>query len=434
MKTHTARDPSLDVLSEEGRSTEGCDRPITQDNAESGVGPVPVASVYVHAPFCARRCRYCDFAVTVRSKGGRSTEWATAIARELTAVRREGVFELADTLQTLYVGGGTPSLLAPEAMGMLAGILGRRRLQRSLEWTVEANPESFGPELARGWKEAGVNRISLGVQSFNDTALKWMGRLHGALGASEAVSVARKYGFRNLGADLIFGLPSHLSRNWTDDLHQALALEIEHISLYGLTVEPGTKLGREVAGGSEHVAGASRYREEYLEAAELLRSEGFLHYEVSNFAREGFEGKHNKAYWSGLPYLGLGNGAHSYAPPLRRWNQRDWQEYSTRLERGASAEDGRERLTFEQQLLERIWLGLRSSQGLEVSVLQATGSPSARSPLVDRWIRNGLARLSEDRLQLTVQGWLLLDTLTVELSEAVAAARGNRAQGPEFLH
>ena len=231
-------------------------------------------------------------------------------------VLREELFSFPEPLDTLYVGGGTPSLLGTGAMDGLASVFGPRLLSHPfLEWTAEANPESFTPGIARAWREAGVNRVSLGVQSFHEASLRWMGRLHGSAGAAEAVRNARRAGFGNVSADLIFGLPGHLARDWDDDLERLLDLGVEHTSLYGLTVEPRTPLGRAVADGRERVASEGRYRDEYLAAVERLTGAGYLHYEVSSFAIPGRESRHNEVYWSGRPYLGLGNGAHSFRKP-----------------------------------------------------------------------------------------------------------------------
>ncbi len=371
-----------------------------------------VRHLYVHAPFCVRRCVYCDFAVSVRREGDAGS-WLAAVAAELELVRREGLFHEEGLLRTLYVGGGTPSLLGGEAMQGLAGVLGREALAApELEWTAEANPESFTPELASAWRDAGVTRVSLGIQTFHEPALRWMGRLHGARGARDAVATARRAGFDNLSVDLIFGLPRHLGRDWRGDLEAVLSLEVEHVSLYGLSVEAGTPLGRAVAEGRERLPEEEGYAEEYMLAAEVLAAAGYEHYEVSNFARPGRASRHNRAYWTGVPYLGLGNGAHSFAPPVRYWNVRAWEAYEARVRRGIRPEEGRETLGPAQRRLERIWLGLRTADGLPLEEL----APGQRRR-ADGWVDRGWATLEGARLRLTPRGWLLLDRLAVELDE-----------------
>lgn len=391
---------------------------------EPRAAPFPVSdatlSVYVHAPFCARRCTYCDFAVTVDREGGHDA-WLRAISMEWDQILREELFSFPKPLETLYVGGGTPSLLGTRAMRGLASVVGSGLLSHPrLEWTAEANPESFTPAIARSWRRAGVNRVGLGVQSFHGPALAWMGRLHGSAGAAEAVRTARRAGFRNVSADLIFGLPRRLARDWSDDLERALDLRVEHMSLYGLTVEPRTQLGRAVADERERVASEGRYRDEYLEAVERLTGAGYLHYEVSSFAMPGRESRHNAVYWSGRPYLGLGNGAHSFRKPMRRWNLRDWREYSTSVGRGGSAIAGHEVLDRAALRLERIWLGLRARGGVSLASI-----PARAASVTERWMRRDWARAEAGRLRLTVEGWLLLDALAIELDEAVT----NRKDG-----
>ncbi|HSG46204.1 MAG TPA: radical SAM family heme chaperone HemW [Longimicrobiales bacterium] len=371
-----------------------------------------VGSVYLHAPFCVRRCFYCDFAVEVRREGD-AEAWAAAMGRELRLLEEDGV-RLADSLETVYVGGGTPSLLGPGAMALLADVLGRDRLSHpELEWTSEANPESLTPDVAAGWRAAGVNRLSLGVQSFQEPVLRWMGRLHGAQGARDAVGAARGAGIGNLSVDLIFGLPESLDRDWRADLDAAAALDVPHISLYGLTAESGTPLGRSVAEGRVAMPPDERYREEYLEAHERLTGLGFRHYEVSNFARPGHESRHNLRYWDGSPYLGLGNGSHSFLPPIRRWNLRGWDAYLEGLEDGRIPVADSEVVRDAAAHLERLWLGLRTDRGVPDHWL---AGPRAET-LLSGWCSRGLACREDGALRLTAEGWLLLDRLTVELSE-----------------
>jgi oxygen-independent coproporphyrinogen-3 oxidase len=352
--------------------------------------------------------------VQVRRRGDPDA-WAASLRAELGALAAEGFFTLAPRLATLYVGGGTPSLLGPRAMDLLANALGRERLTADeLEWTAEANPESYTDEVARAWSAAGVNRLSLGVQSFDDAVLRWMGRLHGPSGAAQAVSRARDTGLENVSIDLIFSLPERLRRSWGDDLERALELEVPHVSLYGLTVEPDTPLGRRVREGRERPADEGLYREEYLQAAETLTRAGYVHYEVSNFALPGRESRHNEVYWSGEPYLGLGNSAHSYLHPLRRWNLRDWNAYEEAARVGRLPVQDHEVLDAPQARLERVWLGLRTRQGLPMPDPASQGYH-----LVTQWVGQEWAHPPEGSVRLTPRGWLLLDRLAVELDSAL---------------
>lgn len=389
--------------------------PLRWDAPPPAAGPV--RSIYVHAPFCARRCSYCDFAVTVRKRGDVQA-WAGALAGEWRALREEGVAEVAPALETLYVGGGTPSLLGAEAMEALARVLGRERLAADgIEWTAEANPESLTPAVARGWREAGVNRLSLGVQSFDPAVLRWMGRLHGPDGAGIAVEAARRAGIEELSVDLIFGLPPGVERDWERDLEEALRLDVPHVSLYGLTVEPGTPLGRAVAEGRERGVDEGRYADEFLRAAERLGAEGYVHYEVSNFARPGHTSRHNRAYWEEAPYLGLGNSAHTFLPPRRRWNLRSWDAYEERARVGLLPVEGEEVVEGESWRLERLWLALRSRRGLDPGPLRGAAEETVRG-----WLAAGWAERDRRVLRLTPHGWLLLDRLAVELDTALVDA------------
>jgi oxygen-independent coproporphyrinogen-3 oxidase len=214
----------------------------------------------------------------------------------------------------------------------------------------------------------------------------------------------------NLSIDLIFGIPRRVGRSWSYDLDQALRLEVPHLSLYGLTVEPGTPLGRAVGEGREQPVDEGQYRDEYLEAAERLVGAGYVHYEVSNFARPGAESRHNRVYWSGEPYLGLGNSAHSHAWPLRRWNLRQWDEYEEAAGAGRLPVAEGEVLDDAATRLEAVWLKLRTREGHP-----AQGLSRRVRDLVDGWARQGWAVASSSSVQLTREGWLLLDRLAVEM-------------------
>ena len=379
--------------------------------------PDAIRSVYVHAPFCTRRCFYCDFAVKVAAAD--CSAWLEALGAEVSALNREGLFVLDETLDTLYVGGGTPSLLGAAAMDGLSSVIGEGRLgHQDLEWTAEANPESFTRDVATGWRRAGVNRISLGIQSFHAPSLKWMGRLHGADGARAAARVARAAGFINLSVDLIFGLPDHLEREWERDLDDALSLDPDHVSLYGLSSESATPLGRAVADGREKLPSEGRYGEEYLLAVDRLAEAGYEAYEVSNFARPGRASRHNSVYWSGEPYVGLGNGAHSYRHPLRRWNTRDWDAYRAGTEGPGLPVDDEEKLGVDEVRLERIWFGLRTRRGISLRDL-----PSSARDRTVRWEESALAVTNGSVLRLTPRGWLVMDRLTVELNAELGVGR-----------
>jgi oxygen-independent coproporphyrinogen III oxidase len=359
--------------------------------------------VYVHVPFCARRCSYCDFAIAVRREVP-SEAYLQALLEEWGLWQAAPVWNHSPAIETIYLGGGTPSRLAPAAVAsLLDAIASDRPVRAHAEITLEANPDDVTPAAAKAWMTAGVNRISLGAQTFDPSVLRWMHRTHTAAQTSLAVEALRAAGIQNLSLDLIFGLPAELGRDWARDLDLALALEPEHLSLYGLTVEPHTPLGRwtergEVAPISEH-----RYAQEFLDAHAALISRGYEHYEVSNAARPGYRARHNAAYWRRAPFIGLGPAAHSGFGQERRWNVKDWSAYQRLLAQGRSPMEGRELLDQEAGVLEELYLGLRTSEGVRQQLLQPG--------LAELWQRSGWAEIGADRVTLTPEGWLRLDAL-----------------------
>lgn len=397
--------------------------PGARDSTERAVwgaddGTTPRA-LYVHVPFCARRCSYCDFAVQA-TRAAPTGEWLDAVATEMRLLAAERGWTEPLRLDTLYVGGGTPSLLGTGAMAALAERLSPHATwdPQTVEWTCEANPESFTPDLAADWRAAGVNRISLGAQTFHPEALRWMGRLHGVDGPARAMLAARTAGFDNVSVDLIFGLPGRLGRDWGADLERALELEPEHVSLYGLTAEAGAPLGRWVREGRETLADEDRYADEYLLAHERLAAAGFRHYEVSSFGLPGRRSRHNSVYWTGAPYAALGPGAHAFYAPLRRWNVRGWDAYRDALRAGRLPVDDEERVEAGEAALERPWLLLRTDGGYPLR-----GASEAERGLAAEWERRGWARTSDGTLRLTAEGWLLLDRLAVELAAAAETGK-----------
>jgi oxygen-independent coproporphyrinogen-3 oxidase len=364
------------------------------------------AHLYIHVPFCARRCSYCDFAIAVRREIP-VDEYLTALAREID-LRHAGNNEWR--LRTIYLGGGTPSRLGADGIERLLELLGRRLdLEDDAEVTIEANPDDVTPDAAGAWRKAGINRVSLGAQSFDDGALQWMHRVHGSAAIPVACDSLRAAGFEDISLDLIFSLPESIGRDWGNDLARAVALDPTHISLYGLTVEAHAPLGKWVARGDAVEAPEERYEAEFLLADEMLRNAGFEHYEVSNFAKPGHRARHNSAYWQGVPYVGLGPGAHEFSPPLRRWNVGAYAEWVRRLDAGVDPIEGSESLTPDNQVAESVYLGLRTIDGLAL-----TGAELAR---VGRWVDSGWGRIVDgDRLVLTPRGWLRLDSLAADLT------------------
>lgn len=365
--------------------------------------------LYVHVPFCARRCSYCDFAIAVR-RTVPSAEFRAAVEWEWEVWQTHPVWTESPALDTIYLGGGTPSRLDAAA---IRGLLERFRTDRGVapdaEITLEANPDDVDAPVAEAWRAAGINRVSLGVQSFSPEALAWMHRTHTAEQAESAVGTLRGAGFSNISLDLIYALPATVRRDWAGDLDRALGLTPTHLSLYGLTVESHTPLGRWTARGETVPATEDRAADEFLLAHERLESAGFEHYEVSNAAQPGFRARHNSAYWRRAPFIGLGPSAHSGLGAIRSWNVREWEEYRLRAGARRSVRAESENLSEEQVGLEEIYLGLRTSDGV----------PAMRVPAGSRlqWIEEGWATERRDRLTLSSEGWLRLDALVAGMTD-----------------
>ena len=395
--------------------------------------------LYVHVPFCARRCSYCDFSIAVRKRIP-AREYVDAVLQEVkllgatdpgrepgelgagvtdpvgvTDPGREPGVSGSDVLETIYFGGGTPSLLPPDALGTLLTSLRDAfpvtSFRDAVEVTVEANPEDVTPDAATSWRRAGVNRISLGAQSFDDRVLQWMHRSHDGARIGSAVRTLRAAGIDNISLDLIFALPADLGRDWARDLDQALALRPAHLSVYGLTVEERTPLARWISRGAAAAPPDDLYADEYLLAHSRLAACGYQFYEVSNAARDGRRSRHNSAYWSGRSYGGLGPAAHSFDGAVRRWNISAWEAYRRAVAAGRSPVASQELLTDEQRELERVYLAMRTDAGLPVAALCRPLPPSAA-----RWLERGWAEVRNQRLVCTPEGWLRLDALVRDLT------------------
>lgn len=358
--------------------------------------------IYIHVPFCIKRCPYCAF-VLIESDGSLHSRFVAAVEAQLRAAPQVPV-------RTVYFGGGTPSLLEPGDIARLveaSGGAGER------EVTLEANPDGLGLDRLRGFREAGINRLSLGVQSTREGALRFLGRTHDARQAVESFHAARAAGFRNISIDLIFGVPDQATEDWRRELEEWAAREPEHISVYGLTVEKGTALDREVRGGLALPADEAQ-RDLYVAAMELLPRLGFRQYELSNFARPGFESRHNSGYWEGRPYLGFGPGAHSYVPPRRWGNLANVALFLERAESGAPVVGTEEVLTPEQQKLEAVFLGLRRAEGIFLPAFEERfGEPLERrhGGAVRELVDAGLLVRNGAFLALTRRGRLLADAV-----------------------
>ena len=382
-----------------------------------------MAGVYIHVPFCRQACHYCDFHFSTQTNT--SERMVEAIARE--AHLREAQLHRwkGHEIQSLYLGGGTPSLLSEEAITRLI-----QGVSRALhfdpaslkEVTLEANPEDLTPSKLDAWKRAGVQRLSVGVQSFHDDTLAWMNRAHTGTQAEEGVRRASEAGFSAITVDLIYGVPT--ARDWKDDVARALALPVQHLSAYALTVEPQTVLGSRVAKGQEQEAPDERTVAEYRLLCDTMNQRGWTHYETSNWAapkdgnEDAWRAIHNSAYWSGAPYLGLGPGAHGFLPPVRYANVSNNPRYlkSIALDR---LDQTTEALTESDRYNESIMTGLRTDRGICQGELERAFG--LRPELVDAeaWsqaVRSGdLIQTSNGRHRVPESRWITGDRIASTL-------------------
>ena len=340
------------------------------------------AGLYLHFPFCLKKCLYCDFNSATSSPAARE-EYAGLLLQEMELRQRE--LPAPVRAATLYFGGGTPSLMDPRQVGLLVqAALNRFGLEADAEVTLEANPGTLTPERLAGYRAAGVNRISLGIQSFEERLLKRLGRVHSKEEALTAFDAARRAGFDNISIDLMHSLPGQSPLQWREALAQGIALSPEHISAYALSVEEGTPFAALFAAGKLPLPDEDAAAVMFEATAELLEGAGYRHYEISNFARPGCASRHNGAYWSRDSYLGFGSGAHSFWNDNglgERWrNTEDPAAYREAIVSGVIPQRELEILTLEQAVSESFFLGLRVLTGLDLARLESLYGTAALAP------------------------------------------------------
>ena len=391
--------------------------------------------IYVHIPFCRSFCTYCDFysEVAAKCRGAENErkqeelfgQYADALVAEVKARGQE----ITDDANTLYIGGGTPSVLPLYVFERLLEALRECGHGGPYdEFTVEVNPEDIvdkGEDYVRGLLDLGVNRISMGVQSFDDGILKFMNRRHSAAVAREAYAILENAGVRNISVDLIFGLPQLSNNQWKDTLKDVLEISPsgrrpQHISAYQLSVEPGSMLARLVEKGRFEEASDELCERQYSMLCEALVRAGYHHYEISNFAQPGYEAVHNSAYWKHIPYVGFGPGAHSFSDmsrcqcntlvkrPLRQWNRPDLQAY---IADPLSVQEYEE-LDDEQLILEKIMLALRTSEGINAAFLEEYCDPRALARAIEG---GSLVRLAGGRIRIPESRFFVSDSIIADI-------------------
>ena len=355
--------------------------------------------VYVHIPFCKSRCQYCDFFSTTQLE--EREEYVQALLQEIDERVSEG-----SEIATIYFGGGTPSILETEQIERLLKALLMKCAGKVNEITLEANPSDLTLDKLQALRVLGINRLSIGVQSFNDKELQVIGRRHNAQQARQAVKEAQETGFDNISIDLMYALPGQTMTSWQETIALALQLNVQHISCYCLSYEPGTPLTRLLEKGEVVQTDEETENLMYDVLCAELKAKGYEHYEVSNFALKGRQSQHNSSYWNNTPYIGLGAGAHSYDGQKRRWNIADLAAYVKRMLSHSTYWE-EEVLTDEQKNMEHIMLGLRTNKGIVLTDVLRTKA--------EQMIKNGLLREENGRIIATQSGLHILNRIIEQL-------------------
>jgi oxygen-independent coproporphyrinogen-3 oxidase len=371
-----------------------------------------MAGIYIHIPFCRKACHYCNFHFSTTL--GKAEAVVTSILKELTLRSTE----MKEEVQTIYFGGGTPSILATAAIeNMLDSIKAHYAISSHPEITLEANPDDITTEKAKAWKQMGINRFSIGVQSFADENLRWMNRAHDASQSIQCIQTIREVGFDNFSIDLIYGTPGQTQEGWIKDLETAIEMKVPHLSCYALTVEEGTALHHMIGSGKKEKISADEQAERFEALVQLSSIAGYTHYEISNLALPGKESKHNSAYWEGKPYLGFGPSAHSFTGTKRSWNIADNLQYIQSIEAGILPSE-EETLRETDQLNEYIMTSLRSIKGMQKATIKTRwGMDKLRiiSTDIQQFIDSGKIIATENAWILSGEGRFFADGIASSL-------------------
>ncbi len=366
-----------------------------------------MAGIYIHVPFCRQACHYCDFHFSTNTK--LKAQLVDAIVKEI-AQRHE--YLPTKSISTIYFGGGTPSLLSKDEISkILDAIHSHFDVDRETEITLEANPDDITPDVLREWNSLGINRLSIGIQSFLDEQLKWMNRAHNAEEALRSVKSAQEAGINNITIDLIYGLPGLTMTEWEDELARVVDMEVPHVSAYCLTVESGTALGHWVAKGKEKPIDEEAANAQFLIMVDVFSRSGLEQYEVSNFGKVGFYSRHNTSYWKGVPYLGLGPSAHSFDGRNRGWNLANNPAFIKAIDAGETPFTP-EKLSTTDRLNEYIMTGLRTKWGIDFQVIQERFDfdfEGQYRDVIDTIVEKGWASLTDGNLVLTRKGLFRAD-------------------------
>ena len=372
-----------------------------------------MAGLYIHIPFCSSRCVYCGFYSTTALE--LRERYVDAVCKEIV-LRSEGLEMRGEKPQigTIYLGGGTPSQLSIKQMERIfSACYIYNKVEDTAEITIEANPDDINLDFAKSLRDLGINRVSMGVQTFNDERLKFLHRRHQASQVPQAVETLLKAGFRNISIDLMYGFPNQTLDEWKTDIEKALELDVEHISTYCLMYEEGTALYKLLEQGKVTEIDEELEREMYYTLINRLESAGYEHYELSNFARKGYRSRHNSSYWRGIPYIGIGAAAHSYDIKTRSWNIADINKYIAAMEQGKRLYD-EEVIDADTRYNDAITVELRTKEGLDLTTL----SQDQRQYCIanaQRHLDAHLLKLQDNHLALTKEGLFVSDMVMSDL-------------------
>jgi oxygen-independent coproporphyrinogen-3 oxidase len=367
-----------------------------------------MSGLYLHIPFCRKRCTYCDFHFSTTFENYRA-DLIAALALELSLRSNE-----ATTIQSVYFGGGTPSILSFAELELLFKQIHQYyTLAQDCEITFEVNPEDISLDNLRFWKGIGINRLSIGLQTLTDSDLIWMNRAHQVKDGLEGIKLAQQFGFNNISVDLIYGLPGQSLTAWKASLDAVFQLKIQHLSAYCLTIEPKTALNHLVRQKKLQPAAETLQSEQFLLLIESARSNGFEPYEISNFALPGFHSRHNSSYWKFQPYIGVGPSAHSFDGKSRRWNVRNNTLYTQKVGKSESWYET-EILSENERRNELILLGLRTKWGLDEALLN-THWTQKESAQIEEFARLNWLKRTDQQIVLTEQGKLHADGIAAAL-------------------
>lgn len=375
-----------------------------------------MAGIYIHIPICKSRCIYCDFYSTTAID--KQQDLANALIEEME-LRNDYLH--GQTISTIYFGGGTPSAMRISCLSsIIKCIRNHFQISRQPEVTLEANPDDLETIYLKNLHDIGINRLSIGIQSFNDRILTFINRRHNAAQAISAVKKAQEAGFENISIDLIYGFPEQTTEMWKQELTTALELHVQHISAYGLTYEEGTVLQQKAAAGTIKPAEDEQMNNMYDMLADTLQTAGYEHYEVSNFALPGFRSAHNSAYWNGTPYLGIGPAAHSFDGTSRQWNINSLDGYIKAMQQHEICFE-REMLSAENRYNEYVMLSLRTADGIDLHGLEMLFGKKRRDFCIRQarnQIRSGCLAIRNGHLAATHKGIKILNLITEELLDA----------------